>query len=157
MLISSSRRGEFSRCQAAFGKANAGLSRGIWFYLERCLSTRQVSADSAAPGARDQHSQPARPHAGALWETRASAVVQYAPYEESGEHGRGARNLLENSLNVLGVGPRNPRQVTAHNSAARGSRREFRLTGGHWHHGSSALDQFSCMRPVPGAAQYAIR
>ena len=32
--------------------------------------------------------------------------------------------------------------------------REFRITGGHWHHGELALDQFFMMRPVPGAAQY---
>ena len=32
--------------------------------------------------------------------------------------------------------------------------REFRITGGHWHHGELALDQFMMLRPVPGAAQY---
>ena len=31
---------------------------------------------------------------------------------------------------------------------------EFRMTGGHWHHGELALDQFWMLRPVPGAAQY---
>jgi phytoene dehydrogenase-like protein len=34
--------------------------------------------------------------------------------------------------------------------------REFRITGGHWHHGEIALDQFLMLRPVPGAAQYAM-
>ena len=32
--------------------------------------------------------------------------------------------------------------------------REFRITGGHWHHAELALDQFLMVRPVPGAAQY---
>src|SRR6185437_4252747 len=32
--------------------------------------------------------------------------------------------------------------------------REFRITGGHWHHAELALDQFFMMRPVAGAAQY---
>jgi phytoene dehydrogenase-like protein len=32
--------------------------------------------------------------------------------------------------------------------------REFRITGGHWHHAELALDQFFMVRPVPGAAQY---
>jgi len=32
--------------------------------------------------------------------------------------------------------------------------REFRITGGHWHHAELALDQFLMLRPVPGAAQY---
>jgi len=32
--------------------------------------------------------------------------------------------------------------------------REFRITGGHWHHAELALDQLLVVRPVPGAAQY---
>jgi len=32
--------------------------------------------------------------------------------------------------------------------------REFRITGGHWHHAELALDQLLMVRPVPGAAQY---
>jgi phytoene dehydrogenase-like protein len=33
--------------------------------------------------------------------------------------------------------------------------RQFRMHGGHWHHGELAFDQFYMVRPVPGAAQYA--
>jgi len=33
--------------------------------------------------------------------------------------------------------------------------KDFRITGGHWHHGELAMDQFLMMRPAPGAAQYA--
>jgi len=32
--------------------------------------------------------------------------------------------------------------------------RECRVTGGHWHHGDLAFDQFLMVRPFPGAAQY---
>ncbi|MFQ5985421.1 MAG: phytoene desaturase family protein [Alphaproteobacteria bacterium] len=32
--------------------------------------------------------------------------------------------------------------------------REFRLTGGHWHHGELALDQAFTLRPVPRFARY---
>ena len=32
--------------------------------------------------------------------------------------------------------------------------REFRISGGHWHHAELALDQFFMVRPVPGATQY---
>jgi phytoene dehydrogenase-like protein len=31
---------------------------------------------------------------------------------------------------------------------------EFHITGGHWHHGELALDQFMFVRPVAGAARY---
>ena len=29
------------------------------------------------------------------------------------------------------------------------------MSGGHWHHGDLAFDQFYMVRPVPGAAQHA--
>ena len=32
--------------------------------------------------------------------------------------------------------------------------REFRISGGNWHHAELAFDQFFMVRPVPGAAQY---
>ena len=32
--------------------------------------------------------------------------------------------------------------------------REFRMSGGHWHHGELSLDQFLMLRPVPRSAQY---
>jgi phytoene dehydrogenase-like protein len=31
---------------------------------------------------------------------------------------------------------------------------EFGISGGHWHHGELAFDQFFMVRPVPGATQY---
>jgi phytoene dehydrogenase-like protein len=31
---------------------------------------------------------------------------------------------------------------------------EFRIAGGHWHHGELSLDQFLMLRPVPKSAQY---
>jgi phytoene dehydrogenase-like protein len=34
--------------------------------------------------------------------------------------------------------------------------RQYRMTGGHWHHGELAIDQLLMLRPVPGAAQYAM-
>ena len=33
--------------------------------------------------------------------------------------------------------------------------REYRVTGGHWHHTEFAIDQLLMMRPTYGAAQYA--
>ncbi len=32
--------------------------------------------------------------------------------------------------------------------------RQFRITGGHWHHADLAFDQFLMVRPVPGATQH---
>ena len=34
--------------------------------------------------------------------------------------------------------------------------REYRISGGHWHHGELTIDQALMLRPVPGAAGYAM-
>ena len=31
---------------------------------------------------------------------------------------------------------------------------DYRMSGGHWHHGELSLDQVMMMRPFPGATQY---
>jgi phytoene dehydrogenase-like protein len=87
-----------------------------------------------------------------------SAVVQYAPYELSGGWETGRGRFLEAILDVL----------ERHAPGLRGLicgaellvppdiEEEFGINGGHWHHGELALDQFLMLRPVPGAAQYAM-
>src|SRR5690349_11818460 len=66
--------------------------------------------------------------------------------------------LLENTLNVLDeYSPGIRGRITASQLLLPADlEREFRLTGGHWHHGELALDQMLMLRPVPGAAQYAM-
>ncbi len=85
-----------------------------------------------------------------------SAIVQYAPYAlragwETGRErftelvidtlARHAPGLRES---ILGVQLLTPVDIE----------REFRISGGHWHHGDLAFDQFLMVRPVPGATQY---
>ena len=85
-----------------------------------------------------------------------SAIVQYVPYtlKEGWENGRprllGA--LLE-SLETLAPGLRDS-VLSAELLVPPDLEREFRMSGGHWHHGDLAFDQFLMVRPVPGAAQY---
>jgi len=85
-----------------------------------------------------------------------SAIVQYAPYalKEGWQNGR--QRFLEAALEslehlapglrgcVIGTELLTPIDIE----------REFRISGGHWHHGDLAFDQFLMVRPVPGAAQY---
>jgi phytoene dehydrogenase-like protein len=85
-----------------------------------------------------------------------SAVVQYAPYvlKEGWEAGKpsflkAVMDRLEQhapglSQQVLGAELLTPVDLE----------REFRITGGHWHHTDLAFDQFYMVRPVPGSAQY---
>jgi phytoene dehydrogenase-like protein len=85
-----------------------------------------------------------------------SAIVQYVPYalKEGWESGRA--RLLQTalgSLETLSPGLR-ASVVGAELLTPPDLEREFRSSGGHWHQGDLAFDQFLMVRPVPGAAQY---
>jgi phytoene dehydrogenase-like protein len=91
-----------------------------------------------------------------------SAIVQYAPYSlrDSRSDGRdngwshGRREFTEVIVDTLEQYAPGLRIVAAQLLTPPDIEREFRITGGHWHHAELALDQFFMMRPVPGAAQY---
>jgi phytoene dehydrogenase-like protein len=87
-----------------------------------------------------------------------SAIVQYAPYDPRASTDAARGELLERTLGVLERhAPDLRRHVVASELLLPADiEREFRITGGHWHHGEIALDQFLMLRPVPGAAQYAM-
>jgi phytoene dehydrogenase-like protein len=86
-----------------------------------------------------------------------SAIVQYAPYDPRASSDAARSGLLEQTLGVLERHAPGLRQrvVGAELLLPTDLEREFRITGGHWHHGEYAVDQFLMLRPVPGAAQYA--
>lgn len=85
-----------------------------------------------------------------------SAVVQYAPYELAAgwqhERQRFADRVID-ALERCAPGLRSIIEAAELLSPA-DIEREFRISGGHWHHAELALDQFFIVRPVPGAAQY---
>jgi phytoene dehydrogenase-like protein len=87
-----------------------------------------------------------------------SAVVLYAPFDPRASGDGPRRELLDRALGVLDRhAPGLRRQVVAAELLLPADlEREFRMSGGHWHHGELALDQFMMLRPVPGAAQYAM-
>jgi phytoene dehydrogenase-like protein len=85
-----------------------------------------------------------------------SAIVQYAPYalKEGWESGR--QRFMDTALDALerfAPGLRNS-IIGSELLTAADMEQEFRISGGHWHHGDLAFDQFLMVRPVPGAAQY---
>jgi phytoene dehydrogenase-like protein len=86
-----------------------------------------------------------------------SAIVQYAPYDLRGgweQNGEKYRDLLIDTLARYSPDIRDC-IVAAEVLTPVDIERRFGMTGGHWHHGELALDQFLMLRPVPGAAQYA--
>ncbi len=85
-----------------------------------------------------------------------SAIVQYAPYalKEGWQNGR--QRFIDAALGELeryAPGLRGS-VVAAELLTPADMEAEFRINGGHWHHGDLAFDQFLMVRPVPGAAQY---
>jgi phytoene dehydrogenase-like protein len=85
-----------------------------------------------------------------------SAIVQYAPYalKEGWESGR--QRFMDTALDALERFDPGLRSsvIGSELLTAADMEQEFRISGGHWHHGDLAFDQFLMVRPVPGAAQY---
>jgi phytoene dehydrogenase-like protein len=125
-------------------------------YLERAWNHSKYGECSAAPAieitlptVHDPALAPAGKHV-------LSAVVQYAPYApRAGWQAERAR-FTDSVLGTLEAhAPGIRALVTAVELLTPADlEREFGMTGGHWHHGELAFDQFYMVRPVPGAAQY---
>ena len=88
-----------------------------------------------------------------------SAVVQYVP------HGlrEGWSDATHEAFKTLAIDtlaeymPDLPSRITASELLTPADiEQQFHITGGHWHHGELALDQFLFTRPVGGAQQYAM-
>jgi phytoene dehydrogenase-like protein len=85
-----------------------------------------------------------------------SAIVQYAPYTLKEGWDPARQRFLDTVLDTLEKFEPGLRSaiVSAEISTPVDLEREFRMHGGHWHHGDLAFDQILMVRPVPGAAQY---
>jgi len=125
-------------------------------YVERAFNHSKYGEFSAAPAieitlptVNDAALAPAGRHV-------LSAVVQYAPYNlKNGWEGqrREFADIVVDTMERYAPGLRKS-VIATQLLAPPDLEREFRITGGHWHHAELALDQFFMMRPVPGAAQY---
>jgi phytoene dehydrogenase-like protein len=86
-----------------------------------------------------------------------SAIVQYAPrhLKDGWEDARSA--FKDRVIDLIEKYSPGIREQILHSELLTPAdiEREFRITGGHWHHGELALDQFMMLRPVPRCAQYA--
>jgi phytoene dehydrogenase-like protein len=86
-----------------------------------------------------------------------SAVVQYAPYQLKEGWSVAKAAFTEQVVDLLATYAPGIRSQILHTELLTpvDIEREFRITGGHWHHGELAIDQFLMLRPVPHCAQYA--
>jgi phytoene dehydrogenase-like protein len=88
-----------------------------------------------------------------------SAVVQYAPFALQGGWTDAARQRFHDTVvtTIAEYLPDIEQQIVASELLTPADiEAEFHITGGHWHHGELALDQFMFVRPVSGAGQYAL-
>jgi phytoene dehydrogenase-like protein len=125
-------------------------------YLEHAYNHSKYGEFSAAPAmevtlptANDPALAPAGQHV-------LSAIVQYAPYALKEGWQGGRQRFMDAALDTLErVAPGLRGSIVAAELLTPADmEREFRISGGHWHHGELAFDQFLMVRPVPGAAQY---
>jgi len=85
-----------------------------------------------------------------------SAILQYTPYELKAGWPEARQAFTDTAIDLIAKYAPGIRDqiVSAELLTPVDIEREFRIHGGHWHHGELALDQFMMVRPVPGAAQY---
>ncbi len=85
-----------------------------------------------------------------------SAVVQFAPYRITGGWASHREQFTELLIDTIARYAPDVRSMLLASEllTPEDIERDFHVTGGHWHHGDLALDQFYMVRPVPGAAQY---
>lgn len=85
-----------------------------------------------------------------------SAIIQYTPYELKAGWPNARQAFTDKAIDLIAQYAPNIREQVIHAELLTpvDIEREFRIHGGHWHHGELALDQFLMLRPAPGIAQY---
>ena len=126
-------------------------------YVERAFNHSKYGEHSikpvmeiTIPSLQDNSLAPAGKHV-------LSAVVQYAPYQLQAGWSEAKAAFTKRVIDLLALYAPGIREQINHAELLTpvDIEREFRITGGHWHHGELAIDQFLMLRPAPGAAQYA--
>lgn len=86
-----------------------------------------------------------------------SAHVMYVPYQLKGGWNDNARQqMCDRAIDTIARYAPNIREQILHQEFLTPAdlEREYRVTGGHWHHTELAMDQMLMMRPTYEAAQY---
>jgi phytoene dehydrogenase-like protein len=125
-------------------------------YLERAYNHSKYGEYSSAPAmeitvpsVNDLDLAPAGKHV-------LSAVVQYVPYAHKDGWTQERDRFMDLCIGLLDKHAPGLEAsiVGAELLTPLDIEQEFRISGGHWHHGELAFDQFFMVRPVPGAAQH---
>jgi phytoene dehydrogenase-like protein len=125
-------------------------------YIERAYNHTKYNEFSSAPVLEVTLPTLADPTLAPQGRHVLSAIVQYAPYTLSGGWMGQRQRFIDILIETLTrYAPGLPDCIVASELLTPPDiEREFRISGGHWHHAELALDQFFMVRPVPGATQY---
>jgi phytoene dehydrogenase-like protein len=125
-------------------------------YLERAYNHSKYGEYSSAPAMEITVPTVNDPALAPPGKHVVSVIVQYAPYalkdtwlEQRGRFLDLCTGLLDRLAPGFAASVRHAELLTPADIE-----QEFRISGGHWHHGDLAFDQFFMVRPVPGAAQH---
>lgn len=110
---------------------------------------RRLPMEVLLPSLQDDRLAPAGQHV-------LSALVQYAPYTVNGGWDAQRKDFLDNAVASLAQYAPDIRDciVASELLTPADLEQQFGLTGGHWHHGEFALDNWWMNRPTYGASQY---
>jgi len=125
-------------------------------YIERAFNHSKYAEYSSSPILEITVPTLADPALASQGSHVLSAVVQYVPYKLAAGWAGERERLIERVVAMLDeCAPGLASSVRASELLTPADiEREFRLSGGHWHHAELSLDQFFLVRPVPGFAQY---
>jgi phytoene dehydrogenase-like protein len=125
-------------------------------YIERAYNHAKYNEFSSAPVLEVTIPTVADPSLAPGGRHVMSVIVQYAPYALAGGWDGQRQRFAELIIDTLARHAPGLRDCVsaAELLAPPDIEREFRISGGHWHHAELALDQFFMVRPVPGATQY---
>jgi phytoene dehydrogenase-like protein len=125
-------------------------------YLERAYNHAKYGEYSSAPAMEITVPTTNDPSLAPPGKHVLSAIVQYAPYALEGGWQNQRQRFIDLTLDTLeSVAPGLRGSVLAAELLTPlDIEQQFRIEGGHWHHGELAFDQFFMVRPVPGATQH---
>jgi phytoene dehydrogenase-like protein len=125
-------------------------------YLENAYNPSKYAACSDAPALEIIVPTTTDPTLAPRGHHVLSANVQYAPHTPKEGWAAVRVPFLERIIDTLETYAPNLRSqiITAELLTPADIEQEFGMSGGHWHHGELAFDQFFMVRPIPGATQY---
>ena len=146
------------RLPAFSGLARRGLTTaGCWWHRPRTTSSVPTTTPSTTNFRKRRCSRSRfRPSRTRLWHRRASTSCRSScsmrpTLSRAAGTGSVRRSASGSSIYCPRYAPRLRQSVSAQELLTPPDiEREFRISGGHWHHAELALDQLLMVRPVPG-------